>query len=550
MNLRLQVVTDNLDVISFIRTMNEEYRFGFTIEALPGKLYLEKNLNAEDRTTMLIADLDDFPETAICDILRKRPGSTVVVKKQYTENELRNYFKCGAVDCITTPLNKSTIYDLMHELKKKISEQNPQPKRKLHEEHIIKQSLKISLAYDLIYGNLKSSKEIWDRSNYIGLAEVPNTVMIVQIDDFFALTKNKSTSWEHALRQGVFCSVHGFFASKKEDILLFSTATDKIAVLLSVPLQNSHREYKELAKSYAAELKEYIRQNTGQTVTICLGNYYEDARNLHISYREALYAQKYKFFVGKDTIIHIDDVEPFSHEVAMLPYDDVLSLASKLSIGDFAGVKQSVENLLRNLCSQKNINPEAFKIQILELLTTLARSAIKGGAKARDIFSLHLKYAIDLNTIENVMQMKRWIGEVVDHFLEQVLTKHNEQTLKSVQKAVQYIEKRYNQDISLEEVANHVHLSPNYFCSIFKSTTGRSFVEYITNLRIEKAKEMLMDLDYTIYHIADAVGYNDPRYFSRVFKTITGKTPSQYRNSILVPKAVFQNEMLENQGAY
>lgn len=83
--------------------------------------------------------------------------------------------------------------------------------------------------------------------------------------------------------------------------------------------------------------------------------------------------------------------------------------------------------------------------------------------------------------------------------------------------------------LSLQDVADHVGLSASYFSSIFSHEVGETLVEYITKLRIERAKELLRTTDMYLYEIAEAVGYNDPHYFSTAFKRVTGHSPSHYR---------------------
>lgn len=168
-------------------------------------------------------------------------------------------------------------------------------------------------------------------------------------------------------------------------------------------------------------------------------------------------------------------------------------------------------------------------------MTTLARAAIHGGSKPKEIFSMHAEFDRQLKNLENLKEIKEWFEKVTNNMLDQVLINHNKQVLKSVQKAINYIDLHFDQPITLEEVSSHVSLSANYFSNMFKKTTGCSLVEYISKLRVERAKVMLMDLSYTVYQIANHVGYNDSRYFSRVFKSLVGKTPSQYRNSLLRP---------------
>ncbi|MCL6585970.1 MAG: response regulator [Anoxybacillus sp.] len=92
-----------------------------------------------------------------------------------------------------------------------------------------------------------------------------------------------------------------------------------------------------------------------------------------------------------------------------------------------------------------------------------------------------------------------------------------------------FLHENYHRDLSLEEVAESVHLTPHYFSKLFKKQTGQTFIDYVTKLRIEKAKELLRDERLNIKEVCYDVGYKDPNYFSRVFKKWTNLTPKEYR---------------------
>ena len=81
----------------------------------------------------------------------------------------------------------------------------------------------------------------------------------------------------------------------------------------------------------------------------------------------------------------------------------------------------------------------------------------------------------------------------------------------------------------MDEVSYLVNISPYYFSKIFKEGTGENFIEYLTNIRIEKAKELLGNSDYSMKEICVMVGYSDPNYFSRSFKKNVGVTPTEYK---------------------
>ena len=100
---------------------------------------------------------------------------------------------------------------------------------------------------------------------------------------------------------------------------------------------------------------------------------------------------------------------------------------------------------------------------------------------------------------------------------------------KMIRAALDYINAHFHENISLMDVAENINISKNYLCDIFKKELGVTFINYVTNLRIEKAKEYLTGTDMKMYEVSNAVGYNDYAYFSQIFKKHTGKTLSSYR---------------------
>jgi two-component system response regulator YesN len=83
--------------------------------------------------------------------------------------------------------------------------------------------------------------------------------------------------------------------------------------------------------------------------------------------------------------------------------------------------------------------------------------------------------------------------------------------------------------VSLRELAEHVNLSTNHFCTVFSQATGKTFTEYLTDLRMEKAKELLSNAALRTSDVAYQVGFNDPHYFSYLFRKHEGVSPRDYR---------------------
>jgi len=120
-------------------------------------------------------------------------------------------------------------------------------------------------------------------------------------------------------------------------------------------------------------------------------------------------------------------------------------------------------------------------------------------------------------------------------FLEMVCYEIREyyQSKNKIGRAKQYISENYHRSLTLEEVADVTELSPNYFSQLFREETGYTFSDYVTEVRIQTAKELLRENNTTLKEISSHIGYRDPNYFSRVFKKQVGLSPKQYQNQII-----------------
>lgn len=99
-----------------------------------------------------------------------------------------------------------------------------------------------------------------------------------------------------------------------------------------------------------------------------------------------------------------------------------------------------------------------------------------------------------------------------------------------VQKAIRYVEVHYGGRITLKDMSEELHLSPNYLCELFKRHTGKNLMEYVTEYRMIKARTYLNHVEYKVSDVAEMVGYKEAKYFSSAFKKTYGITPLEYRN--------------------
>ena len=163
-------------------------------------------------------------------------------------------------------------------------------------------------------------------------------------------------------------------------------------------------------------------------------------------------------------------------------------------------------------------NIELIKARVLELVVVISRAAVEGGAKLDKLLGLNYSFISELASKNKFEDVCFWIVKVLDTFLDTVYEARSIKNSKLLEEAIQYIRENYHEKLSLENVAEKIYISPYYLSHLFKEELGITFLEYLTRIRMEEAKKLLMDRSLTILDISLRIGYDDPGYFSKVFK--------------------------------
>ena len=211
------------------------------------------------------------------------------------------------------------------------------------------------------------------------------------------------------------------------------------------------------------------------------------------------------------------------------PYEKEKALITKLKTGDTENAKALLNDLLGYVFFAEGSNLEVVKSRATELSSLLSRAAIEGGATSDSILKINNQFLMSVPTIDSLDDLCYKLQETIDVFTECMFNYIPSKNHEIIRKSIRYISKNFSRNLTLEEVAEQVHLNPAYFSTLFKQSTGSSFKEYLNMVRVEESKRLLSNTDYSIIDISLAAGFGDQSYFSKVFKKYTGMTPKQYR---------------------
>lgn len=175
---------------------------------------------------------------------------------------------------------------------------------------------------------------------------------------------------------------------------------------------------------------------------------------------------------------------------------------------------------------------ETVRARTLELLVLLSRAALEGGADPDEIFGLNHHYLQDVFRFNSIEALTSWLSRIMVRFTDCVFNLADIRHKDIIFQAMNYIRANFTERISLEAVAEHVHLNASYLSRIFKDEVGSNFVTYVNKLRVDTAKKLLLDKDIPLPDVAGMVGFDEQSYFTKVFKKMAGVTPGKYRESM------------------
>lgn len=211
------------------------------------------------------------------------------------------------------------------------------------------------------------------------------------------------------------------------------------------------------------------------------------------------------------------------------PIEKEHELLLKVREGNESAAKGILNDLIGYVLFSSGNDINLIKSRSIELSSLLSRTAIEGGAFPDMILKINDNFLSKLTQVNDMETLCLDLQEILVAFTNSVFKElpcNNNELLK---KTYAYISQNYSNQITLNDVANYVHLNPAYFSTVFKKASGYSFSYYLNSVRIEESKRLLSNTDYSILDIAIASGFQDQSYFTKIFKKITGLTPKQFR---------------------
>ncbi|MGN0376660.1 MAG: response regulator [Suilimivivens sp.] len=306
--------------------------------------------------------------------------------------------------------------------------------------------------------------------------------------------------------------------------IIGTVMANKLAVL--VPYEKAEMDYNERIEliEKARELVRYLCRKTGISFRVGIGKAGE-LQEMAKSYNEALNA----LIMTTGSVAHADDLPIGCDYAEDYPIHLEKRLFEEVEKGEVKPALATARSFFDWMVENNPDSLMEIRVKILEFTLWAEHIAYEKGGMTYQ-FRSRQNYLPAIMGTEDLNELWEWFMEKIMDACQNIQGKREEKSKSIIEMSKEYIKNNFNRDISLDEVSRVANISPYYFSKIFKEGTGKNFIEYLTNIRIEKAKELLSTTEYSMREICTMCGYSDPNYFSRSFKKNVGVTPTEYKN--------------------
>jgi len=529
--LKVMIVDDEYLVRNLLRNCIKWNEIGMIIKGEAGSSLEALDLIEVIKPDILFVDIN-MPVISGLELSKtvteRYPNIKIIVLTGYEKFEYaKSCVKIGIEDFLTKPIISSEIMQSMLKVKEKIEVERDN-KDEL-------ENLRVQLLENMPYARERFLNELIEKGNdadksinklkYFGIKFKYNNyqIAIVEIE-----IKSDDLQYDEESSQLIKLKYFNYIENLSKGnqfINVFFDTTQRIVILIS----NTDINLME----YCDKIKLVLNNKFNCLVTFGIGNIHEDIRNIYLSFKEAIQALKYKIYVGKNQVISYGEINVSENKNANSCFQNLDDLHFYIKAGMRDEALAFIDLQFEGIKLKQNFNIDSVRVIAINTLFCIINVLNEMEISQTEIF------VKDKNPFEKIFNID--IFETTITFLKDILNKsifiinkkRNEKEfnlIKSVQKYLNENMKDY--ELSLQKVGDVFFINKSYLSRLFKQKTGVNYVEYLTNIRIQKAIELLKNSNMKICQIAEQVGIIDPHYLGICFKKIIGISMSEYKKKV------------------
>lgn len=509
----------------------EQEGYEFVGEASAGELAYPMIL--KEKPDILITDIrmpfmDGLELSRL--VKKELPDIKILILSGYDEFEYaKKAIKIGVTEYLLKPISAAKLTEVLNAVAETIRQENEE--KNLLETYFAEmrentERDKMRLFEKLLMGDL-SMGEILEAGERFGMNLGASCYKIV----LFKILANLENH-VYAEQMVDACSSVEQAASMMEGVYVFQRGVEGWAFLLTA---QDEKSMEESAKILYQNLKQAMKNYTQLEYFGGIGSAVPRIRSLKQSFREADRAFAARFVEEANQIISQKEFEKSQMEEGLKMQGVVQIGKSREMLQKFLsnGTREEVKAFSDAYISrieEENIRSTMVRQYVVIDVCIVILSFCERISSANRLQEEAEELQKMMQKIHSLSEIKKYVVRLLNEAIELRDAESGRRYSDLIAAAKKEIENHYmTEEISLNTVAISVGMSPSYFSSIFSKEAGKTFVEYLTEVRIEKAKEFLMCSSMKTSEIGYEVGYKDPHYFSYIFKKVQGCSPKEYR---------------------
>jgi len=506
----------------------EEYGFEVCCEAKNGVDALEKmNIYNPD---IALVDIN-MPFMNGLDLVKKikedYPNIAIVLVTGHSEFDYaKQAIKLGVYDYILKPFNKEELMSTLLNIRKIVEQNRLEKETRKEERELIKERL-LSLLISNEY--MLEDEEMKAHLSRLGIHinSLLIQVAVVEIDN---PNKMRNDVSENLLWQFAVANIMSEIIDVKGENIVFNGPDGSIVSLIQFA---NETEWKQSSAYQYQRLCEVVEKYLKFKVIVGVGRPVRGLKAVHSSYIDAVVAIQNKLIMNNTKVIEYTQLEAMGmNNIGFYPSEIHESLLMGLKMNDQDKIKEELTNVF-TLIKERKLSAD-YTITIFVGLVSLCLSHITElGRSIEDVFGEEFSPYMEVRKLKSLESSFSWFTDL----FERIINYSNENKLTKskllVKKVMDYIDSNLNDnELDLEKISRNVFVNSSYLTRIFKKEAGMTVNNYITGIRMQRAKELLKsNKTLSISRIAEMIGYSDVSYFSKCFKKYTGISPSEYENA-------------------
>ncbi|MNI22395.1 HTH-type transcriptional regulator YesS [compost metagenome] len=311
------------------------------------------------------------------------------------------------------------------------------------------------------------------------------------------------------------------------------TTNDQLTLLHQIQRVSTERKSEQIVSDIANDMMQWVKTNLDFNITMGIGSGVDRIELVHYAYVEALEALQYKPSLGEDSVICYWQIKPEGKQQSLdlLEYIRAFAFSLRTGEGDWQGsFEQLFDGIRAGLYARKELdNLMNYMIFFLHKeFMDLPADVQKIWTKA--VQDKLQKAVDDWDSLDELQHMLRSILTETTEAMAMLREMNSNYML--IRKIKLYMEEHYqNPDLSLLHLSDVFHVPMKHISRTFKEEIGENFIDYLTRIRTEQAKELLVHTEHSIQEITVKIGYLHPNTFIRSFKKLVGQTPGDFRKT-------------------